>query len=82
LIIFIWSPVILLVFLIHGQVNLYYGLVLSIGNVAGALIGSRLAVKKGAGFVRWVIIVIILLTAAHVFGLIDIKTALQSVIQK
>ncbi len=34
-IILIWSPVILAVFLIHGQVNLYYGLVLSIGNVAG-----------------------------------------------
>lgn len=81
LIIFIWSPVILLVFLINGQINLYYGLVLSIGNVIGALIASRLAVKQGAGFVRWVIIIIILLTAAHVFGLIDIKAALQSVIQ-
>jgi len=81
LIIFIWSPVILLVFLINGQVNLYYGLILSIGNVIGALIASRLAVKQGAGFVRWVIIVIILLTAAHVFGLIDIKAGLQSVIQ-
>ncbi len=81
LIIFIWSPVILLVFLINGQVNLYYGLILSIGNVIGALIASRLAVKQGAGFVRWVIIVIILLTAAHVFGLIDIKAALQTLIQ-
>lgn len=82
LIIFIWSPVILVVFLINGQVNLYYGLILSIGNVVGALIASRLAVKQGAGFVRWVIIVIILLTAAHVFGLIDIKAGLQSVIQE
>ncbi len=82
LIIFIWSPVILIVFLINEQVNLYYGLILSIGNVVGALIASRLAVKQGAGFVRWVIIVIILLTAAHVFGLIDIKAGLQSVIQQ
>jgi uncharacterized membrane protein YfcA len=79
LIIFIWSPFILLVFLINGQVNLYYGLILSIGNVAGAIIASRLAVQKGAGFVRWVIIVIILLTAAHVFGLIDIKAGLKVV---
>lgn len=82
LIIFIWSPVILVVFLINGQVNLYYGLILSIGNVVGALIASRLAVKQGAGFVRWVIIVIILLTAAHVFGLIDIKAGLQSIIKQ
>ncbi len=78
-IILIWSPVILLVFLINGQVNLYYGLVLSIGNVAGALIASRLAVKKGANFVRWVIIAVILLTVAHVFGLIDIQSLLQGV---
>ena len=76
LIILIWSPVILFVFIIHGQVNLYYGLILSVGNILGALIASRLAVKKGAGFVRWVIIVVILITAAQIFGLIDISSLL------
>ena len=76
LIILIWSPVILFVFIIHGQVNFYYGLILSVGNVLGALIASRLAVKKGAGFVRWVIIVVILITAAQIFGLIDISSLL------
>jgi len=81
-IILIWAPVILVVFLIHGQVNLYYGLVLSIGNVAGALIASRLAVKKGANFVRWVIVVVIILTIAQVFGLIDIQSLLQNFIDK
>ncbi|MCB0804264.1 MAG: sulfite exporter TauE/SafE family protein [Bacteroidales bacterium] len=75
-IILIWSPVILLVFMINGQVNYMYGLILSIGNVAGALIASRMAVKKGAAFVRWVIIGVILLTAAHVFGLVDIQQML------
>ena len=80
-IILIWSPVILLVFMFSGEVNYAYGLILSIGNVAGALIASRLAVKKGAAFVRWVIIAVIVLTAAHVFGLIDIKSAVSSVIQ-
>ncbi|MCD4694801.1 MAG: hypothetical protein K8S16_01070, partial [Bacteroidales bacterium] len=76
LIILIWSPVILFVFIIHGQVNFYYGLILSIGNVLGALIASRLAVKKGARFVRWVIIVVILITAAQIFGIIDISSLL------
>ena len=75
-IILIWSPVILVVFMINGQVNYLYGLILSIGNVAGALIASRLAVKQGAVFVRWVIIAVILLTAAHVFGLVDIQEML------
>jgi uncharacterized membrane protein YfcA len=81
-IILIWAPVILIVFLYHGQVNIMYGLILSIGNVAGALIASRLAVKKGANFVRWVIVAVILLTIAHVFGLIDIQTFLQGIINK
>jgi len=76
-IILIWSPVILLVFIIYGQVNYLYGLILSIGNVVGALIASRLAVKKGANFVRWVIVAVILLTIAQVFGIIDIQDLLQ-----
>lgn len=73
LIILIWAPFILIVFIYHGQVNYLYGIILSIGNVIGALIASRLAVKKGASFVRWVIIAVILLTAAHIFGFIDIS---------
>ncbi len=81
-IILIWSPVILVVFLINNQVNILYGLILSVGNIAGALIASRLAVKKGAAFVRWVIIAVIILTAAHVFGLIDIQAIFGSWIQQ
>jgi len=76
LIILIWSPLVLLVFILNDQVNFLYGIVLSIGNITGALIASRMAVKKGAGFVRWVIIVVILITAAQIFGLIDLKSLL------
>jgi len=79
LIILIWSPITLLIFILNDQVNFAYGIILSIGNFVGALIASRMAVKKGASFVRWVIIIVILITAAQVFGLIDIKEALQSV---
>ncbi|MBN1340211.1 MAG: sulfite exporter TauE/SafE family protein [Bacteroidales bacterium] len=79
LIILIWSPAILVVFFLHNQLHLYYGLVLSIGNVAGALIASRLAVQRGANFVRWVIVVIILLTAAQIFGIVDIHSIFKTV---
>ncbi len=78
-IILIWSPVILLVFIFYGQVDYLYGIVLSIGNVTGALIASRMAVKKGAAFVRWVIIAVILLTALHVFGIVDISAFFEHV---
>jgi len=36
-------------------------------------------VKQGAGFVRWVIIAVILLTAAHVFGIVDISAFFESI---
>jgi beta-aspartyl-peptidase (threonine type) len=54
-------------------VNWEYGLTLTIGNIIGALIASRMAVKKGVNFVRWVIVIVILLTSGHLFGLYDIR---------
>lgn len=82
LIVLIWAPAILVVFYINDQILLSYGLTLAIGNVAGALIASRMAVKRGAGFVRWVIIIVILLTIAHVFGLIDVKIGVEALLNR
>ncbi|MCF8366495.1 MAG: sulfite exporter TauE/SafE family protein [Bacteroidales bacterium] len=78
LIVLLYTPFALMVFILNDQVNWAYGLVMTIGNVAGAFIASRMAVKKGAAFVRWVIIFVILLTSAHLFGIIDIKAIIQS----
>lgn len=78
---FIFTPFALVVFIMNHQVEYAYGFVLGIGNVMGGLIGSRLAVKKGARFVRWVIIVVILITIANIFGIIDIKELLGTVLK-
>jgi len=75
-----YAPFTLLVFLWYGQVNWKYGLILAIGAVIGALVASRLAVKKGVVFVKWVIVVVILITSADMFGLIDIKTYVSGLI--
>jgi len=74
LIILIWSPITLLIFILNDQVNFAYGITLAVGNFTGAFIASRLAVKKGAAFVRWVIIAVILITVAQLFGLVDFKS--------
>ncbi len=79
-IVLLYTPVTLIIFLIYGQVNWEYGLTLTVGNVFGALIASRLAVKKGVNFVRWVIVVVILLTSGHLFGLYNIKQLAESAI--
>ena len=75
-IILIYTPFTILVFLFNNQINWKYGLVLAIGSVTGALISSRMAVKKGVIFVKWVIVVVILFTAGYMFGLYDVKELL------
>ncbi|MGD8396444.1 MAG: sulfite exporter TauE/SafE family protein [Candidatus Eiseniibacteriota bacterium] len=61
------------VFASAGQVDLIAGLVLAIGNVAGALAATRLAVRGGARVVRWVVAAALILAAA---GLLDLPERL------
>lgn len=51
-----YMPVALLFFARAAQVDWTVGAVLSVGQMSGALIAARLAVLKGAGWVRWVLV--------------------------
>lgn len=48
----------LIVFLFHGTVHFSYAIVLGLSMIAGAYVGSRLALNKGTGFIRLLFIVI------------------------
>jgi len=61
------------IYVYHDLIHYGMGFTLAIGTVIGALIASRLAVKKGAKVIRWFILVIIVFTCLHLFGLIDIR---------
>ncbi len=63
--ILVYTPVALLLFASAAQVNWSYGLVMGIGNVSGAILATRLAVAKGAGWIRWVIIVMAVVAATR-----------------
>jgi uncharacterized membrane protein YfcA len=63
----------LLVFIFNDKVNWQFGFIHAIGNATGAFIASRYALTWGAGFIRYFIIVIILITSADLFGVIDIR---------
>lgn len=39
-------------FAVLGDVNLYYGLPLGLAMIAGALVGSRVAIRRGASYVK------------------------------
>jgi len=56
-VILVYTPVALVIFFLHGDVDLWLGLVLAAGNMTGAWLGTKLALKKGAGFIRWFVLV-------------------------
>jgi uncharacterized membrane protein YfcA len=62
-VILLYTPLAIVIFFIHGDVNLTLGLVLAVGNMTGAWIGTRMAVKRGAKFIRYFVLVAILFAA-------------------
>ena len=77
-----YAPFTLFIFLWYDQVNWKYGLILAVGAVIGALVASRLAVTRGVNFVKWVIVIVILLTSGEMFGLYDFTSLVSGIINK
>ncbi|MHB0877472.1 MAG: sulfite exporter TauE/SafE family protein [Anaerolineae bacterium] len=71
MIIFFATAFALVVFVMNGQVDWVIGLVLAVGNSLGALAASRLSVKRGAPFIRWFLIIVIVFSAADMLGVLD-----------
>jgi uncharacterized protein len=80
LIVFFYAIFALLVFMIDGKVNYLYGIILSAGSMIGALIASYLAVKKGAGFIRAVILLSVVLTILQITGFINFTALLKQIL--
>jgi hypothetical protein len=57
------------VFVVNGYVDWKIGLTLAIGNGLGAMVASRLAVKRGEKFVRLVLLIAILIGATKLLGI-------------
>ncbi len=64
-----YAPISLIIFMYNGKVEWSYGFIMTIGNVIGAIIASRLAVTKGVIFVKWVIIIVIIITSGKLLGI-------------
>jgi len=54
----------LLMFIYLGQVHYTYGLVMGLAQIAGAVCGSKFAIKRGSGYVRALFIVVTFLLLA------------------
>lgn len=80
LIVFFYAIFALLVFIIDGKVNYLYGLILSVGSIIGALLASYMAVKKGGGFIRAVILLSVILTILQISGLINFTLLIKRIL--
>ena len=63
-IILLYTPLALVIFFLHGDVDLWMGLLLAAGTMTGAWIGARMAVKWGASFIRYFLLAVLLIAAA------------------
>ena len=59
------------VFVLNRQVVWTVGLILAVGNMLGAWVAARIAVQRGAAFVRWLLIAVVAVSAAQLLGLFD-----------
>jgi len=66
----------LIVFIISGQVNYLYGIVLAAGQGVGGWLGSRVAVSWGPKVVRIILLVAILASALKLTGVLDLVAGL------
>jgi uncharacterized membrane protein YfcA len=64
------------VFVLNKQVVWSVGLILAVGNMLGAWVATRVAVKRGADFVRWLLIAVVAVSAAKLLGLFDFLAGL------
>lgn len=59
-IVFLYTIPALAIFLWSGQVNIILGLILAAGTSAGALIGTRIAVKGGESWIRIIVVIAVI----------------------
>jgi len=56
------------IFFYHKQVDVVAGLILAIGNMIGAWFGVHFQVKRGAEYVRYVLIIAMIIVILNLFG--------------
>jgi uncharacterized membrane protein YfcA len=66
----LYVPFSLFVYAAQGNVYWKYGLIHAIGNSIGAWLAARLAIKKGAPFIRYIVLILIGIIILQLFEII------------
>jgi len=67
MIVLIYSAASLLVFIFNDKVDWMVGLIMAVGNALGAWVSSRVSVKKGDGFIKTFLVLMILIMAIRLW---------------
>lgn len=70
-VVLIYTPFVFAVFASNNQVEYLIGFVTGLGNLIGGLIASNLAIKKGSGFVRYMLVVFLSIFSLKLLGVIS-----------
>ncbi len=76
-IVMLYVPFTLIPFILAGLIHWPYALVLSIGQAAGAWVAARASINLGNGFIRWFMIVFILILVADLFGIFSLQSLIN-----
>ncbi len=68
-IVFCYTIPVVLIFAFSGKIIWKYSLLLASGNIIGAYLGVKIAVKKGNSFVRIIILTTIIIACLNLFGI-------------
>ncbi len=71
-VILVFTVAALIVFLLNGKVAWGPGLILALGNAAGAWLGARFSVAGGESWIRVFLVVAVLVMAVRVSGLLEL----------
>ncbi len=67
LVVLIFTPFALFIFIINGQVDYLKGLILAAGSAAGAWLATKVVVEKGHNFLRWLVMITMAAFAVKLF---------------
>ena len=64
-----YTLIALVIFIFYGLIDWKAGLILACGNMSGAWLGTRLSIKWGATYIRYILLAALLIVALKLFGL-------------
>ena len=78
-IVLIYNILAFIVFAVNNQVDYKIGFTLAIGNMLGAFVATRIAVKKGPQFARYVLLIALVISSLKLLGVFYLLLQLKMI---